>query len=61
MGEEFVGRVKNIATFGAFIELRDGVDGLLHSSKIQSPLQENDEVRVRVREVKNGKVSLELA
>ena len=61
VGEEFVGRVKNIATFGAFIELRDGVDGLLHSSKIQSPLQENDEVRVRVREVKNGKVSLELA
>ena len=61
VGEEFNGRVKSIVPFGAFVELRDGVDGLLHSSKIQSPLQENDEVRVRVREVKNGKVSLELA
>ena len=60
VGEEFAGRVKNIVDFGAFVELRDGVDGLLHASKIKGKLSEGDEVRVRVREVKNGKVSLEL-
>lgn len=60
VGEQFLGRVKNIAPFGAFIELRDGVDGLLHSSKIQGSIKEGDELSVRVREVKNGKVSLDL-
>ncbi len=61
VGEEFDGLVKSVVAFGAFIELRDGVDGLLHISKIRGTLREGDEVRVRVREVKNGKVSLELA
>ena len=61
VGERFNGRVKSIVPFGAFVELRDGVDGLLHASKIQSPLREGDEVSVVVREVKNGKVSLDLA
>lgn len=61
VGEQFNGRVKSIVPFGAFVELRDGVDGLLHASKIQGVLREGDEVSVRVREVKNGKVSLDLA
>lgn len=61
VGERFTGRVKSIVPFGAFIELRDGVDGLLHASKIQGTLHEGDEVSVCVREVKNGKVSLDLA
>ena len=61
VGEEFNGRVKSIVPFGAFVELRDGVDGLLHASKIKGTLSEGDEVRVCVREVKNGKVSLDLA
>lgn len=61
VGEEFNGRVKSIVPFGAFVELRDGVDGLLHASKIKGALSEGDEVRVCVREVKNGKVSLDLA
>ncbi|TKX29321.1 polyribonucleotide nucleotidyltransferase [Campylobacter sp. MIT 12-5580] len=61
IGEVFEGRVKNIAPFGAFIELRDGVDGLLHSSKIKGDLRENDLIRVKVNELKNGKVSLDLA
>ena len=61
VGDEFNGRVKSIVPFGAFVELRDGVDGLLHASKIKGALSEGDEVRVCVREVKNGKVSLDLA
>lgn len=61
VGEEFDGVVKSVVAFGAFIELKDGVDGLLHISKIKTSLHEGDRVRVIVREVKNGKVSLDLA
>lgn len=61
VGEIYEGRVKTIAPFGAFIELKDGVDGLLHSSKIKNALSEGEFVRVRVAEIKNGKVALDLA
>lgn len=61
LGEEFDGVVKSVVAFGAFIELKDGVDGLLHISKIKTSLHEGDRVRVVVREVKNGKVSLDWA
>jgi len=60
IGEEFDGEVKKIAQFGAFISLRDGIDGLLHISKIISPLKEGDRVRVRVSEQKGQKISLSL-
>lgn len=58
--EEFDGEVKKIATFGAFVSLRDGVDGLLHISKIKSPIKEGDRIRVKVSEIKAGKISLDL-
>ncbi|EFC32408.1 polyribonucleotide nucleotidyltransferase [Campylobacter jejuni subsp. jejuni 414] len=35
LGQEFQGIVKKIAPFGAFVELKNGVDGLLHNSKIK--------------------------
>ncbi len=60
VGETFEGEVKKVAPFGAFISLRDGVDGLLHISKFKNPLVEGDHAKVRVAEVKNGKISLEL-
>lgn len=61
VGEEFEGEVKNILDFGAFVSLRDGVDGLLHISKIKTPLKAGDRVRVKVDEQKGGKISLDLA
>ena len=61
VGGVFEGKVKTIAPFGAFIELKDGIDGLLHSSKIKETLREGDFVRVEVAELKNGKVALDLA
>lgn len=61
VGEVFEGKVKTIAPFGAFIELKDGIDGLLHSSKIKETLREGDFVRVKVAKLKNGKVALDLA
>lgn len=60
VGDEFEGEVKKVAQFGAFISLRDGVDGLLHISKMSVPLHEGDRVKVKVGEIKSGKISLEL-
>ncbi|WP_348518995.1 polyribonucleotide nucleotidyltransferase [Campylobacter sp. CCS1377] len=60
VGEEFNGIVKKVATFGVFVELRDGVDGLLHSSKIKEKLHEGDKLRVKISEIKNGKISVDL-
>ncbi|CZE47934.1 polyribonucleotide nucleotidyltransferase [Campylobacter geochelonis] len=61
VGEEFEGEVKSMVDFGAFIHLKDGVDGLLHISKIKTPLKAGDMVKVKVSELKGSKISLELA
>jgi small subunit ribosomal protein S1 len=34
VGKTMTGKVTNIADYGAFIELRDGIEGLVHSSEI---------------------------
>ncbi|HEF3574385.1 TPA: polyribonucleotide nucleotidyltransferase [Campylobacter upsaliensis] len=61
VGEEFFeAEVKKVAPFGAFIALKDGVDGLLHSSKMKTKLSENDKVDVKISEIKNGKISVDL-
>ena len=60
IGDEFVGSVKSVVDFGVFIELKDGVDGLLHISKIKSPLNVGDQVKVCVSEQKGNKISLSL-
>ncbi|MBF7068953.1 polyribonucleotide nucleotidyltransferase [Campylobacter volucris] len=61
IGEEFVGVVQKVVDFGVFVGLKDGVDGLLHNSKIKEKLELGNEVKVKVLEIKNGKVSLDLA
>ncbi|TXE82983.1 polyribonucleotide nucleotidyltransferase [Campylobacter peloridis] len=61
LGEEFIGKVQKVVDFGVFIELKDGIDGLLHNSKIKEKLEVGHEVKVKVLEIKNGKVSLDLA
>ena len=60
IGDEFFGSVKSVVDFGVFIELKDGVDGLLHISKIKSPLNVGDQVKVCVSEQKGNKISLSL-
>lgn len=54
------GRVRNLTNYGAFIELEEGIDGLLHISdmswtkKINHPsemLKKNDEIEAQVLEV----------
>ncbi|WP_257936554.1 polynucleotide phosphorylase [Campylobacter lari] len=61
IGEEFVGKVQKVVEFGVFVELKEGVDGLLHNSKIKEKLEVGNEIKVKVAEIKNGKVSLDLA
>ncbi len=67
-GEEFHGKVKKVVEFGAFVELKDGIDGLLHISKIakdrsakmQDILHEGDSIDVVVLSQKGHKVELGL-
>ncbi len=61
IGEEFEGKVKKITNFGAFVELKNGIDGLLHNSKSKNlNLSENQILKVKVSEIKNGKISVDL-
>lgn len=67
-GEIYVGKVKSIMPFGAFIEITPGKDGLLHISeidwkrveKVEDVLKEGDMVEVKLIEVdkKTGKLKL---
>jgi polyribonucleotide nucleotidyltransferase len=72
VGDEYTGKVVKTTTFGAFVELAKGTDGLLHISNIapgQRPatveevLNKGDEVSVRVVEVdrERGRIGLRLA
>ena len=60
VGDEFTGKVVKTTTFGAFIELSKGTDGLLHISnvapgrriaRVEEVLNKGDELNVRVVEV----------
>ncbi|MDQ7043576.1 MAG: polyribonucleotide nucleotidyltransferase [Sulfurimonas sp.] len=66
VGEKYEGTVKRIVDFGAFIELPDGTDGLLHISKISDQrvdkvsdvLSEGEKISVEILEFKGNKISL---
>ena len=71
VGADYEGEVVNITSFGAFVNILPGRDGLLHISKLDTErrvdrvedyLSLGDSVKVNVREVdRNGKVSLDLS
>ncbi|MFA7354297.1 MAG: polyribonucleotide nucleotidyltransferase [Sulfurimonadaceae bacterium] len=69
VGDKHKGIVKKIVDFGAFIELPDGTDGLLHISKISDQrvdkvsdiLKEGQELNVEILEFKGNKISLGIA
>lgn len=62
------GFVEKIVPYGAFINLGDGLSGLLHISQIsfkrlKSPnevLKEGEEVNVKIIDIKDGKISLNM-
>ena len=72
VGDEYIGKVVKTTTFGAFIELAKGTDGLLHISNVspgervgsvEDVLNKGDEVNVRVVEVdrERGRIGLRLS
>jgi polyribonucleotide nucleotidyltransferase len=73
VGDEFPGaKVVKTTTFGAFVELAKGTDGLLHISNVspgqrvgtvEEVLNKGDEISVRVVEVdrERGRIGLRLA
>lgn len=68
IGEVYEGVVKNIMTFGAFVEFLPGKDGLLHISeidhkrleKVEDALKEGDKIQVKLIDIdpKTGKFKL---
>jgi len=67
IGKLYMGKVRKIMDFGAFVEILPGTDGLVHISqldkervnKVTDILKEGDEVLVKVLDVdRNGKISL---
>jgi polyribonucleotide nucleotidyltransferase len=72
VGDEYVGKVVKTTTFGAFVELAKGTDGLLHISNVspgqrvenvEDVLSKGDEINVRVVEVdrERGRIGLRLS
>ncbi|MDE7326362.1 MAG: S1 RNA-binding domain-containing protein [Lachnospiraceae bacterium] len=67
-GTVLSGKVEKIMPFGAFVDLGNGLSGLVHVSQISDKhiktpsevLKVGDEVKVRVRDVKDGKISLSM-
>lgn len=66
IGKIYLGKVRKVVEFGAFVEIFPGTDGLVHISqladtrvkKVEDVLREGDEVFVKVIGIENGKVKL---
>ena len=66
VGKSYMGKVKRIVTFGAFVEIMPGLEGLLHVSEIapyrvndpHDELAEGDEIMVKVIDVDGDRVRL---
>lgn len=68
VGDAVEGEVTGIVDFGVFVKLEQGLEGLVHISELDWGLVEDphalfqvgDKVRVKVIEIKDGKVSLSI-
>jgi small subunit ribosomal protein S1 len=69
IGDELEGTVTKVVTFGAFVEILDGVEGLVHISElaqhhVENPreiIQPGDTVRVRILEIDSERRRLSLS
>jgi small subunit ribosomal protein S1 len=69
LGDELQGRVTKVVSFGAFVEIMDGVEGLVHISELAQHHVENprevvsqgDEVKVKVLEIDSERRRLSLS
>ncbi len=68
VGQVFNGTVATIKDYGAFVDIGDGISGLVHISQISHKrikhpgvmLKEGEKVDVKVIDIKDGKVSLSI-
>ncbi len=69
VGDELAGKVTKVVTFGAFVEILDGVEGLVHISElaahhVENPreiVQPGDEIRVKILEIDSERRRLSLS
>jgi small subunit ribosomal protein S1 len=69
IGDELQGAVTKVVTFGAFVEILDGVEGLVHISElaghhVESPreiVHPGDEIRVKILEIDSERRRLSLS
>jgi small subunit ribosomal protein S1 len=69
IGDELSGTVTKVVTFGAFVEILDGVEGLVHISElaahhVENPrevVQPGDEIRVKILEIDSERRRLSLS
>jgi small subunit ribosomal protein S1 len=69
VGDELEGRVTKVVTFGAFVEIMEGVEGLVHISElaqhhVENPreiVQQGDTVRVKILEIDSDRRRLSLS
>jgi len=69
VNDELEGKVTKVVTFGAFVEILDGVEGLVHISElaahhVESPrevVHPGDEIRVRILEIDSERRRLSLS
>src|SRR5690606_1014213 len=68
VGQVVEGKVTGITNFGAFVELSPGTTGLVHISEvadvyvkdIKDFVQLNDQVKVKILSMQNGKIGLSI-
>ncbi len=69
LGDELEGKVTKVVTFGAFVEIMDGVEGLVHISELAHHHVENprevvepgDDVKVKILEIDSERRRLSLS
>ena len=68
VGDVVTGKVESLQPYGAFVELEDGISGLVHVSQISTQrikhpsvvLKEGQEVKAKVISTENGKIGLSM-
>lgn len=61
VGTVVTGKVSKIVPFGAFVNLEKGLDGLIHVSEAEGPLEEGQEVKAVVTNVESDNQKLALS
>jgi len=69
VGDELEGKVTKVVTFGAFVEIMEGVEGLVHISELAQHHVENprevvepgDDVKVKILEIDSDRRRLSLS